>query len=46
MSTSVLHENGGEIFNVIEVAKSPELVMTKGLVIGIAGTPFSHMYLK
>ncbi len=44
--TSVLHEKGGEIFKVIEVAKSPELVITKGFVIGIAGTPFSHMYLK
>jgi len=46
VNTSVLHEKGGEILRVIEVAKSPEFVMIKGFVIGIAGIPFSHMYLK
>jgi len=46
VKTSVLQENGGEIFKVIDVARSPEFVITRGLVIGIAGTPFSHMYLK
>lgn len=44
--TSVLHEKGGLIFKVIDVAKSPVFDIVKGFVIGIAGIPFSHMYLK
>merc|ERR1711957_842960 len=46
VSLSTGQEKGWSILSMIEVERGPVFLITRSLQIGMAGTPFSHTYLK